>query len=156
MTEIAQVKSESEELNSIRQLFREYENELGENLCFQSFEEELKDPLKKYAAPRGAIFIAYYNNEVAGCIALYSLNEDECEMKRLYIKPSFRKHGLAQQLVDVLLVHAKEQRFTTMKLDTLEKLQPAIALYKKNGFTETTAYYENPLPTVVYMERKLE
>lgn len=155
MTEIARVKSEGEELNIIRQLFRDYENELGENLCFQSFEEELKDPLKKYAPPRGAIFIAYYNNEVAGCIALYPLNEEECEMKRLYIKPVFRKHGLAQQLVDVLLAHANGQGFAKMKLDTLEKLQPAIALYKKNGFAETTAYYENPLPTVVYMEKKL-
>jgi putative acetyltransferase len=155
MINISQVVKGGNELNTIRQLFRDYENELGENLCFQSFEEELNNPLQKYAEPRGVIFLAHYNNEVAGCIALYELNEDECEMKRLYVKPEFRKHKIAQQLVDKLIEHAKQQGFKKMKLDTLEKLQPAIGLYRKNGFDETTAYYENPLPTVVYMEKLL-
>ena len=155
MIEISKVEHEGDQLNIIRQLFRDYENELGENLCFQSFEEELQHPLKKYAAPRGVIFLAKYNNEVAGCIALYELNADDCEMKRLYVKPRFRKNNIAQSLVEALIQHAKTQCFKTMKLDTLEKLQPAIKLYKKNGFEETTAYYENPLPGVVYMEKPL-
>jgi N-acetylglutamate synthase-like GNAT family acetyltransferase len=155
MLEIKAVTQEGEELNIIRQLFRDYEKELEENLCFQSFEEELKEPLKKYGPPNGALFLAYGNNEVAGCIALYDLGEKVCEMKRLYVKSVYREHKIGRALIELLLQKAKELGYNVMKLDTLQKLQAAIHLYKKYGFTETTSYYNNPLPGVVYMEKKL-
>jgi putative acetyltransferase len=42
-----------------------------------------------------------------------------------------------------------------MKLDTLERLQAAIKLYQKFGFETVNAYYDNPLPGVVYMQKEL-
>lgn len=142
-------------MDEIRTLFREYEKELDENLCFQSFEAELKDPLKKYGSPKGVLYIAKWKDEVAGCIALMPLQEEGvCEMKRLYVRPPFRKHKIGKAMVEQLMKDGKQLGYTTMKLDTLQKLQPAIALYKQYGFTETTAYYENPLPDVVYMEKQ--
>ena len=80
--------------------------------------------------------------------------EGVCEMKRLYVRPPFRKHKIGKAMVEQLMKDGKRLGYTTMKLDTLQKLQPAIALYKQYGFTETTAYYENPLPGVVYMEKQ--
>ncbi len=142
-------------MDEIRTLFREYEKELDENLCFQSFEAELKDPLKKYGSPKGVLYIAKWKDELAGCIALMPLQEEGvCEMKRLYVRPQFRKHKIGKAMVEQLMKDGKRLGYTTMKLDTLQKLQPAIALYKQYGFTETTAYYENPLPGVVYMEKQ--
>ncbi|MBY0477239.1 MAG: GNAT family N-acetyltransferase [Chitinophagaceae bacterium] len=186
MLQLIQIKEEGVLMDEIRTLFRAYEQELDENLCFQSFEDELKDPLKKYGPPLGVLYIATWNNEAAGCIALMpiannistpvkdgtgSLNvaadastpaEDgtgslsiTCEMKRLYVKPEFRKHKIGKALVDQLLQDAERLGYEKMKLDTLQKLQPAIGLYKKHGFVETTAYYENPLEGVVYMEKRL-
>jgi len=155
MLQIIPITEEGLLMNEIRTLFRAYEQELDENLCFQSFEEELKDPLKKYGPPRGVLYIAAWNNEVAGCIALLPLQERAtCEMKRLYVRPEFRKHQIGKALVDQLLKDAERLGYEKMKLDTLQKLQPAIALYKKYGFVETTAYYENPLEGVVYMEKQ--
>jgi len=145
-------------MNEIRTLFQEYEKELDENLCFQSFEAELKDPLKKYGSPKGILYIAEWNHEVAGCIALTDISttlSTVCEMKRLYVRPQFRKHKIGKAMVEQLMKDAEELGYKTMKLDTLQKLQPAITLYKQYGFTETTAYYENPLPGVVYMEKQL-
>ena len=156
MLQLISIKEEGILMDEIRTLFRAYETELNEDLCFQSFEEELKDPLKKYGPPNGMLYIAKWNDEVAGCIALMQLKEEgACEMKRLYVRPAFRKHKIGKQLVEQLLNHAKQMGYTKMKLDTLQKLQPAITLYKQYGFVETTAYYENPLEGVVYMEKEL-
>lgn len=143
-------------MDEIRTLFREYERELNEDLCFQSFEAELKNPLLKYGPPKGLLYIATWNEEVAGCIALLPLKEEGvCEMKRLYVRQQFRKHKIGKTLVEQLLNDASQLGHTKIKLDTLQKLQPAITLYKQYGFEETTAYYQNPLAGVVYMEKEL-
>ena len=152
------VTEEGKELNQIRELFREYQQALGEDLCFQSFETELENPLKKYDPNKGAIILAYHENEVCGCVALHSLDDKEeyaCEMKRLYVRPGFRKLGIGRLLVDKILEVAKEKGYKKMKLDTLKKLEAAIDLYKTYGFTTTQAYYTNPLGDVVYMEKDL-
>ena len=137
-------------------LFLEYTTELNVNLCFQNFSQELEDPLAKYGTPAGALFIAFYNNEPVGCIALQPISLTQtCEMKRLYVKPDFRNMGIATTLVEALSNRAKELGYTRMVLDTLDKLVPAIALYQRHGFIKTTSYYNNPLPGVVYMAKEL-
>lgn len=156
MLTLVSIKEEGEQLNIARILFKEYSNELNADLCFQSFDEELLNPLKKYGEPNGALILAYWNNEVAGCIALQLLKETgSCEMKRLFVRPAFRKHKIGEALVIEILQQAKQLGYSKMKLDTLERLQAAIHLYKKHGFIVTTAYYENPLTEVVYMEKQL-
>jgi len=148
------VKEEGNMLDIIRQLFSEYESELKEDLCFQSFTEELNNPLKKYAEP-GLIILAYWNNEPAACIALLNLGDKVCEMKRLYVRPQYRHFGIGRQLVERVLSEGLEKGFSSMKLDTLQRLQPAIQLYRQYGFLETKPYYQNPLPGAVYMKRML-
>lgn len=156
MLEIQLITAEGDYMDAIRTLFREYETELDEDLCFQSFEAELKNPLQKYGPPHGVLYIAKWNKEVAGCIALMPLAEPGvCEMKRLYVRPAYRKHKIGKALVDQLIADAKRLGYKKMKLDTLQKLQPAVQLYKKMGFSETTPYYHNPISTVVYMEKVL-
>lgn len=158
---IKHIVEEGKELDAIRLLFREYEKELNEDICFQSFEEELKDPLKKYGPPFGDLMLAYWEDEpdnywVAGCIALSRLKEDGvCEMKRLYVKPSFRKNKIGRLLVEDLLASAKEKKYKKMRLDTFLKLQAAVHLYEQFGFKNISAYYNNPLPGVMYMEKEL-
>lgn len=150
------INQEGPELEIIRQLFRDYEKELDADICFQSFEDELKDPLLKYGHPDGDLILAKWNEEFAGCIALKKLEDDgACEMKRLYVKPEFRKNKIAKKLVDSLMDSAVEKGYSVIKLDTLNKLQPAIKLYQQFGFYEISPYYPNPLEGVVYMEKKL-
>lgn len=156
MLAIQKISTQNAALETVRQLFLEYAAELQADLCFQSFDAEVQDPLKKYGQPRGVLFLAYWNEEPAGCIALQPLtDEGVCEMKRLYVKPAFRKYGIGRALVEALLTAAKDIGYTRMRLDTLDRLQPAIRLYEQYGFEVINAYYDNPLPGVVYMERSM-
>lgn len=156
MVKIEKIETEGQALDNARLLFKEYAEELNENLCFQSFDDELKYPLKKYGAPSGSLFVAFINTEPAACIAMQPLSAPgTCEMKRLYVRPSYRKRGIGDELVKVLLEDAKQKGYIKMVLDTLERLQPAIKLYQRHGFVNASAYYKNPLPNVVYMEKDL-
>lgn len=152
---IVYVTTESKELNDARLLFTQYVNELNEDLAFQSLAAELKDPLKKYGAPYGSLYVAYKVEKAVGCVALQPITSETCEMKRLYVNPAYRKHGIATQLVDLILKDATNRGYTHMVLDTLDRLTAAIKLYRRHGFAETEAYYENPLPGVVYMQKQL-
>ena len=156
MLTIIQITQEGKQLDEARTLFREYENELNADLGFQSFDNELENPLYKYGNPQGALLLAYWNNELAGCIALQPLqDEGNCEMKRLFVRPIFRKHKIGEALANEIVQIANQLGYTTMKLDTLDRLEAALQLYKKMGFAITNAYYENPLQGVVYMEKLL-
>lgn len=156
MIEIRQIEQDGNELNIIRELFRQYEKELDADLCFQSFEKELVDPLQKYGKPSGDLLLAYWDGKPAGCIALTGMDQQGlCEMKRLYVKPAFRKYGIGRALVVELINHAMKNGYQKMRLDTLKKLTSAIRLYEAFGFYLIDPYYHNPLPEVVFMEKNL-
>ncbi|HEY0678087.1 MAG TPA: GNAT family N-acetyltransferase [Chitinophagaceae bacterium] len=155
MTTFKLIDEEGEDLEIVRLLFREYAAELQEDLCFQSFDAEVKDPLKKYVQPGGCIILAHIDGEPAGCIALMPMESAACEMKRLYVRPAYRKTGLGKVLVAKLINFAEDNGFHKMKLDTLGRLQPAIRLYERFGFTHTNPYYSNPISDAVYMEKQL-
>ncbi len=156
MLKIVDVSKEGDDLDHIRSLFREYEKELNEDLCFQSFEAELANPLKKYGIPTGALLLAWWDDELAGCIAMAAgPGVLTCEMKRLYVQPAYRNYGIGRALADKLLNIAIESNYRFMKLDTFIRLEQAVKLYESLGFTPISAYYVNPLPGVLYMEKSL-
>ncbi len=143
------------DMQAIRDLFREYERFLQVDLCFQQFEEELAGLPGKYAPPRGALLLAVKGDQAIGCVAMRPLEAAVCEMKRLYVRPAYLGLGVGRQLAVAVIVCAQEAGYASMRLDTLEKLKPALALYQNLGFVQRPAYYDNPLSGVVYMERKL-
>jgi len=141
--------------NAAKKLFITYQQWLGEDLCFQSFEEELLSISSMYAPPFGALLLAMHNDTCIGCVALRSKYEGVCEMKRLYVIEKYKQQGIGRLLVQKIIEKAIESGYHKMILDTLDRLVPALQLYKSLGFTETTAYYANPLKGVVYMEKKI-
>lgn len=151
----------SRELDVVRQLFRDYAEELNVDLCFQDFETELEALPGPYAAPEGTLLLAYPSEDAppksaVGCVALKPLTDDGvCEMKRLYVLPEARGEGWGRLLAEAVLTEAQHRSYTHMRLDTLASLHAARALYHKLGFKEISAYYENPLSDVIYMETHL-
>jgi len=137
------------------ELFREYQQFLNVDLCFQGFEKELATLPGKYADPTGAILLAEQNGEIAGCVAVRLLKDDICEMKRLYVKNEFQGLSLGRKLTEAIINKAKDLGYKKMQLDTLQRLDRAIGLYEKLGFKQIKPYYTNPLNEVVYWELDL-
>lgn len=144
-------------LMEVEQLIREYTQMLGRDLSFQKLEEELRDLLRKYSGTEGRLLAAVADDGcVSGCVAYHRLSKECCEMKRLYVKPSYQGQGIGQKLVETILLLAKDDGYSCMVLDTIEPLQSAIRLYKRLGFQETEPYYDNPMEDVIYMKKLLK
>ena len=154
MIEIARATTPSH-IQTIRDLFREYEAFLQVDLCFQRFEEELAGLPGKYAPPQGDLLLASAAGQAAGCVAMRPLAKGVCEMKRLFVRPPYLGRGLGKKLGLSVIERARTAGYVRMRLDTLEKLQPAISLYTGLGFQMCPPYYKNPLAGVVYMELAL-
>jgi carbonic anhydrase len=144
------------DIESARELFVEYAAELGIDLCFQNFQQELDRLPGAYAPPSGRLILATTGTEAAGCVALRQITEDSCEMKRLYVRPQFRGTGLGSKLADAIISAGRELGYRRMRLDTLpEKMARAVRMYRALGFKEIDPYYDNPVEVVAYMELEL-
>lgn len=141
-----------QDMDSIRQLFEEYHDWLGVDLCFQGFREEMSNLPGKYAEPRGCLLLARAGEAIAGGVGLWPLGDTVCEMKRLYVREPWRGTGLGRRLAVAIIGEARERDYQAMRLDTLEHLSAARALYRSLGFVDTDPYYDNPLEGVRYQE----
>ena len=150
--ELNQVRTD-DDVFAAQVLFREYEAWLGLDLCFQGFEEELKNLPGKYEPPTGRLYLAYADDELAGCIAMRDLGDGVCEMKRLFVRDSFRGRRIGQTLIERLISDARAIGYDRMRLDTFPpKMGKAVRLYESYGFHEIPAYYNNPNEGVLFME----
>jgi putative acetyltransferase len=143
---------EGENLEIIRKLFEEYANSLGFDLSFQNFGEELAKLPGEYASRTGCLLLAKYQGEAAGCVALRQLSKGVCEMKRLFVRPKFRRKGIGRKLAEAVIEQAKKAGYKQMRLDTVPTMNAARNLYKSLGFKNIDAYRYNPLEGAVFME----
>ncbi|MEO1436882.1 MAG: GNAT family N-acetyltransferase [Bacteroidota bacterium] len=150
--------ADSENLYAVaRQFFQDYQVELGVDLSFQDFDQELQDLTRLYGPPSGTLLLLedLEDHRFAGCVAFKRLQEGICEMKRLYVHPDYRAKQYGKELARALIDQAKAFNYREMWLDTLDRLIPAIRLYERLGFERMEAYYPNPNKGVVYMRKIL-
>jgi putative acetyltransferase len=145
-----------EHIDQARELFLEYGKSLGFSLCFQSFDDELKNLPGAYGPPSGRLLLARSGDHAAGCIALRKLEDGICEMKRLYVRPEDRGRGLGGMLVKRLIAEARGAGYERMRLDTVESaMKDAVALYRRMGFREIAPYSSIPIESALWMELPL-
>ena len=154
MTEIYTARL-PDEITVIKDLFQEYAESLNFDLDFQDFGEELETLPGKYAPPLGSLLVAKETGETVGCVAVRPLGSEICEMKRLYVKPAHRGKKVGRELAVAIIEEAKRLGYKAMRLDTVEAMKEASALYRALGFQQIDAYTYNPLPGAMYFELKL-
>jgi GNAT superfamily N-acetyltransferase len=121
------------DMEHVRALFAEYQQWLNVDLCFQGFDDEA----------------------VAGTVGMWPLGAEVVEMKRLFVRPPWRGRGLGRRLAKAIVDEAKAAGYARMRLDSLERLVAARALYESMGFVRIPAYYDNPLDGVLFMQLDL-
>ena len=131
------------DIEVVRTLFREYADGLGIDLSFQDFDAELADPLGFHEL----VLVAQ-----GGCVALRRVDDETCEMKRLYVRPAARGTGLGRALAGAVIAHARARGYERMLLDTLPAMAEARSLYASLGFRETDAYRYNPVEGTSFLE----
>ncbi len=148
-----------EEMEGLRDLFKRYAQSLTVDLCFQNFDEELRNLPGEYAAPRGALLLATVDGHYAGCSALRALDgvdyPNACEMKRLFVRSDFRGLGIGRQLAEGILDAARLRGYDCILLDTLDEMESARALYEDLGFEDIPPYYFNPIAGAHYLKADL-
>jgi putative acetyltransferase len=144
-------------ISQARTLFREYSMLNGVEICLQDFEAELSSLPGFYARPTGRLFLALHDGPAGqdapiGCVGLRKLEEEICEMKRLYVQPEFRKEGAGRALVEKLIAEARAMDYKKMRLDTLPIMHEAQTLYRSLGFVEIPPYLKNRPAHALYFE----
>ena len=144
-----------DDLAEVRGLFEEYQRFLGFDLCFQGWRQELDGLPGDYLPPAGALLLARDGDRVAACVGMRPAEGDACEMKRLFVRREWLGRGLGRALSEAIVDEARRAGYARMRLDTLRRLEPALALYRSMGFARIPAYRANPLDDVVYLELRL-
>ena len=120
-----------------------------------AYEKEVSDLHAHYGPPKGCVLLAYDEGQPAGVVCLKPLDTEACEMKRLFVPVAHRRKGIAQALCGSLLNAARDKDYTVMRLDTGFFMTESQALYRKLGFTYTSAYQpvrEELQDQLVFME----
>ena len=139
------------DLDTARDLLREYAAWVGDEICFSSFERELADLPGRYAPPDGRLLLAVSDGgSPSGCVALRRFSEDSAEVKRLYVRPAFRGSGLGRALIDRIISEARSAGYARLLLDTLPRMNDAARLYRAYGFREIQRYGDNPAEAVCF------
>ena len=125
-------------------------------LAIQHYDEELAHPETKYGLPGGRLYLAYCDREPAGCVGLRKIDDKNCEMKRLYVRPRFREQGIGERLVRTIIADAGKIGYSRMLLDTLPFLESALRMYRKFGFYEIESYNDNPVSSSIFMRLDLQ
>jgi putative acetyltransferase len=122
-------------------------------VCIPGYEAELRGLPGKYVEKEADLLLARVNGEGAGCVAItrrvLADGMDAAEMKRLWVEPRFRGHGLGRGLVGSAIDWARAHACNAVVLDTVNEAMPEAAeLYRSLGFEEIIRFNENPVPGV--------
>jgi GNAT superfamily N-acetyltransferase len=139
------------ELDLVRGLFREYQQSIGTDLCFQNFESELATLPGAYSPPRGKLYLGTVGGKAACCAGLRPCDDVAAEMKRLYVRPDHRGAGYGLFLAKAIIADARSLGYRRLVLDTLPAMKAAQSMYEALGFRDIEPYTFNPIAGTRFM-----
>ncbi|WP_375470262.1 GNAT family N-acetyltransferase [uncultured Nostoc sp.] len=149
MLKIIQVETD-EDKSHIQKLFWEYFNEtklifshrFGINLDVDTFFEQYMTQLHEFIPPSGRLLLGQSQAQIAGCACLRKIGEDVGEIKRMYVRPEFRRKGIGRSLLEAIINEAVYIGYSRIRLDSAPFAKEAQALYRIFGFQDIEPYLE--------------
>ena len=143
-------------LAEAKELLREYPDSIPVELEAADYEAWLATLPGPYAPPGGALLVARVDGAGAGCVCVRGLDAHTGEIKRMYVREPFRGRGIGRALVTACIEVGRKAGYSRMRLDTHSTMTPARKLYEAFGFVEIPAYWDHPIPGVVFYELAIE
>ncbi len=139
-----------EHKSHIQKLFWEYFNEtklilshqFGINLDVNTFFEQSMTQIHEFVPPSGRLLFGQYEAKIAGCVCLRKIGEDIGEIKRMYVKPEFRRKGIGRALLETIINESSKIGYSKIRLDSAPFAKQAQALYRAFGFQDIDPYLE--------------
>ncbi|MBN2181828.1 MAG: GNAT family N-acetyltransferase [Sedimentisphaerales bacterium] len=157
-----------EQLEQVRILWREFADLLKSRLhrylegpsfrkYMENYEKEIVNHLPgRFGPPKGCLLLAEYQSEIAGCVGLMDLGGGICEMRRLYVRPQYRKSGIGKALAAYVIEQGRDMGYISMRLNTNKKMTGAEELYRYLGFKDIEPYEHFEIDCMVFLELKLQ
>ncbi len=131
-----EIVSDGDALAFVKTLFVEYAEAFDHALCFEGFDRELELLPAPYSAPKGALLLARIDGRPAGCVALTPVKPKTVEIKRLFVRPAYRGHGLGRRLTKAAMDQARRMQYRKLTLETVPAtMAVAEVVYRELGFT---------------------
>ena len=124
----------------------------------QSLQNELEGLSAYYGPPNGKTLLARRDGQICGGGAYRRLDDEICEMKRLFVPDRFRGRGTGRRICEAIIASARDAGFRLMRLDTGNLLTEAIGMYQSMGFRLCPPYHQYPeelMPYLVFMQMPL-
>jgi GNAT superfamily N-acetyltransferase len=103
--------------------------------------------------PGGGFWVGYVDGEPICCGGLKRLPDGSCEIKKMYVVPDRRGHGVARRLLGFLEDTARDRGYEVARLDSGSRQPDAIHIYTSSGYTETENFNANPVATYFAQKR---
>ncbi len=134
----------------LRERYSERVKDIDAYIYQQDIGGQIAEFSTKFCPPRGECLLGKVGDDPAGIVMFKRIDDTLCEMNRLYVRDAARGLGLGKKLVERLLEEARNQKFTSMRLDAWDRHEEALPLYESFGFE----YYSEPSDVAAALENK--
>ncbi len=137
-----EIKIESPASPDAQELFAEFADDLKRRYTDFSKDGYANFRPEEVQRPRSAFVIARSQSRAVGCGALRAFDEHAAEIKRLFVRPEARGHGVATKILEKLEALAREYDYDSIRLETGIRQPEAMALFGRSGFYRIPKYGE--------------
>ncbi len=116
-------------------------------------DDQLRALPESYGDHGGAFWVATLDEIVVGTCGVFPIDRDTFELRKMYLAPASRGHGLGERLLDVAIDFARARGARQIVLDTVEAMTRAIAFYEAHGFVRDDAQIRGARCTRGYARR---